>query len=91
MTRIATTPIKVDLARVSIPDAAAVDAARQTLAIDAAVKARDAGREKQQAAFRAKHGVDLPECFYTREGEGREEWDAWCQQRRETVRKDGGD
>jgi len=89
MTRVGATPIQVDLATASAPDRAAVDAARQTLAVDAAVKARDAGRQKQRAAFRAKHGVDLPECFYTREGTGREDWEAWCQSRREDVRKDG--
>ena len=89
MTRVGATPIQVDLAKATAPDRAAVDAARETLAIDAAIQARDAGRERQQAAFKARHGVDLPECFYTREGEGREAWDAWCQQRREAVRKDG--
>jgi len=89
MTRVGATPIQVDLAKATAPDSAAGDAARQTLAVDAAVKARDAGREKQRAAFRARHGVDLPECFYTRDGAGRADWEAWCQSRREAVRKDG--
>lgn len=90
MTRVGATPIQVDLAKATAPDRAAVDAARQTLAVDAAVKARVAGREKQRAAFLARHGVDLPECFYTRDSEGREEWAAWCQSRRKSAAK-GGD
>ncbi len=89
MTRIATTPIKVDLARVSIPDAAAVDAARQTLAIDQAVKARDRGRAEQARRFKEKHGVDLPACFYTRTTTGKADWEAWCRGRVEAARKAG--
>ncbi len=89
MTRVAVMPIKVDLATASAPDRAAVDAARQTLALDQAVKARDRGRAEQARRFKEKHGVDLPACFHTRTTTGKADWEAWCQSRREAVRKDG--
>ena len=89
MTRVGATPIQVDLATASAPDRAAVDAARQTLALDQAVKARDRGRAEQARRFKEKHGVDLPACFHTRTTTGKADWETWCRGRVEAARKAG--